>query len=69
MIYKLYAREPMTKDEKNLLEANKKLVEKNMEMEADIRVLISYLKGRKQLKDDVKDIIRYYSKVRKDSDE
>lgn len=69
MIYNLYGREPMTNDEKKLLAANKKLVDKNTELEADIRVLISYLKGRKQLKDDVKDIIRYYSKVRKDPDE
>ena len=68
-MYKLYAREPMTNEEKKLLDANRKLVEKNMELEADIRVLISYLKGRKYLKEDVKDIIKYYSQKKKETDE
>lgn len=66
-MYKLYTRDPMTNEEKKLLDANRKLVEKNMELEADIRVLISYLKGRKYLKEDVKDIIKYYSKVKKEA--
>jgi hypothetical protein len=68
-MYKLYARDPMTNEEKKLLDANRKLVKKNIELETDIRVLISYLKGRKHLKEDVKDIIKYYSQKKKETDE
>ena len=66
---KLYAREPMTVYEKKMLAANQRLVEKNTEMENDIRVLISYIKGRKQLADEVKEIINYYSPARKEPDD
>ena len=69
MFDKLYKREPMSTDERKMLAANRKLVEKNMELEHDIRVLISYLKGRKYLKDEVRDIIAYYSKIKEYTDD
>lgn len=53
----------MSQSEKNLLEANIKLVDdKNMLMK-DIDILIRYLKGEKELKEDVKNIIKYYKKI------
>ena len=69
MFNKLYNREPMSTDERKMLAANRKLVEKKMELEKDIRVLISYLKGRKYLKDEVRDIIAYYSKIKEKTDD
>ena len=69
MFNKLYNREPMSTDERKMLAANRKLVEKKIELEKDIRVLISYLKGRKYLKDEVRDIIAYYSKIKENTDD
>ena len=58
---KWHEREQMTDDERKLLSANKTLVEKNKLLEADIKTLVSYLKGSKYLEDNVKEIIKYYS--------
>ena len=54
-------RELMSDSERKLLYANRELVEKNTSIEKDIRILISYLKGKKYLKSSVQEIINYYS--------
>lgn len=69
MIDKLYKREPMTNDERKVFEANKHLVKRKNELERDVRVLVSYLKGRKYLENEVKEIISYYSPNRKENNE
>ena len=54
----------MTKEEQRLFEANKRLVDERSLMLADINMLISYILGNNEIKDQVKDIILYYEKKR-----
>lgn len=50
----------MTDSEKKMLEANKRLLNQRNEMFKDIVTLIRYINGHKELKEDVKEVIRYY---------
>lgn len=56
-------RETMTKSEKNIFEANLKLVNEKNEMFKDIITLINYINGNEELKESVYEIIEYYSHI------
>jgi hypothetical protein len=58
----------MTNAERQLLSANKTLVEKNRALEADLRVLVSYIKGCNYQKEKVDEIINYYTRTRREND-
>lgn len=51
----------MSQSEKCMLEANIKLSDLNNERIRDIEILISYIRGNKSLKEEVRSIIKYYS--------
>ena len=53
-------REGMTLQEKNLLKANRELVENQKYYIRDILNLISYIKGNKDLQSEVDLIMKYY---------
>lgn len=53
----------MSETERKILEANIKLVDDKQMMMKDIDILIRFLKGNKELKESVKEIIRYYTKM------
>ena len=53
----------MTQAEKRMLEANIKLTDTNNEMLRDISILIRYIRGNKELRDEVRNIIRYYDTI------
>ena len=55
-------RKPLSVMEKSLLKANSELVSKQREMLRDISRLISYIKGNKNLKNEVKNIIIKYTR-------
>jgi len=55
----------MTDSEKKMLEANKNLVNQRNEMFKDIILLIRYIQGHRELKEDVKEVITYYKKFNK----
>lgn len=57
----VYKRETMSDCDRRLLEANKTLINKQTELKKDIRTLISYIKGRTYLENEVKTIIEYYN--------
>ena len=52
----------MSKLERNLFDANLELVIKQKHMLVDISKLISYIKGNKNLKNEVKNIITKYTR-------
>ena len=49
--------------ERNMLKANKRLVDKNNELLKDLWLLVRYIKGENQLKREVESIIGYYEKI------
>lgn len=51
----------MSQSEKCMLEANMKLSDLNNERIRDIEILINYIRGNKELKEEVRSIVRYYS--------
>lgn len=55
-------RKPMGELERKLFYANLELVNKQKEMLVDISKLISYIKGNKNLKNEVKNIITKYTR-------
>ena len=52
----------MTEQERKMLEANRNLVNQKNEMFKDIVLLIRYIQGHKELKEQVKEVITYYKK-------
>ena len=55
-------RNEFTKLERGLYEGNLKLLNENKEMLKDINILIRYIKGDKELKPYVINIVKYYKK-------
>ena len=55
----------MSDSDKRLLEANKKLLNQRNEMFKDIYTLIRYIKGHRELKEEVKEIVNYYKTYHK----
>lgn len=55
----------MSEQEKKMLEANRNLVNQKNEMFKDIILLIRYIQGHKELKEQVKEVITYYKKFNK----
>ena len=53
----------MSQSEKAILQANIKLVDEKKELLRDIAILIRYLRGDKELKEEVKSIIKYYDTI------
>lgn len=49
----------LSEDEKRLIEANKKLVDKNNELTRDLLALISYIEGKSE-KEYISGILKYY---------
>lgn len=52
----------MSDHERKVLEANIRLVDEKNDLLKDMRVLIAYIRGDKDLKEEVKNIIKYYKK-------
>lgn len=62
-------RKPMGELERKLFYANVELVNKQKEYLRDISRLISYIKGNKNLKNEVKNIITHYTRKYDRSDD
>lgn len=56
-------RKPMSDLERKMFYANLELVNKQKEYLRDISKLISYIKGNKNLKNEVASIIKYYTRT------
>lgn len=59
------SRMEMSLYERNMLEANRKLIDKNSELLKDLWLLARYIKGETHLKNEIETIISYYDKVSK----